>query len=78
LYIYFFNVLFYNLLLYLQQASEYAEENDEIAPTQAAGSSSTQNSKKKSKGRKKPAYAGGLVLEPKKGKRTLVFRSLGW
>lgn len=50
--------------------TEHEEENDEIAPTQTQATQSTQKqgaSKKRSKGRKKPAYAGGLVLEPKKG-----------
>uniref|UniRef100_A0A7M5XKP6 DNA polymerase n=1 Tax=Clytia hemisphaerica TaxID=252671 RepID=A0A7M5XKP6_9CNID len=50
--------------------TEHEEENDEIAPTQTQATQSTQKqgaSKKRSKGRKKPAYPGGLVLEPKKG-----------
>ena len=56
-----------------KHTTEHEEENDEIAPTQTQATQSTQStqkqggSKKKSKGRKKPAYAGGLVLEPKKG-----------
>lgn len=39
------------------------DHNDELASTQG----SSHSSQKKNKGRKKPAYAGGLVLEPKKG-----------
>ena len=45
-----------SISLFIQQVTN-GDDDDEEGGTQ----------KKKGKGRKKPAYAGGLVLEPKKG-----------